>query len=1027
MTDGDQQAIDRPADTMWPGGGPGYSGFAEYATAVGAVAVAWLLHIILTAWIGDGLPPYITFFPALIVAALLGVGPGLLATGLVAVSVAYGMLLSAGFAAMKPVDMLSLFLFLLMGLLIIVVTQRYRLSRAKAAAYDAEAASRAVRAVSEQAMQQSEERYRVMLEQAGDGVFITDAEGHYLEVNAAGTQMLGYSRDEILARRIGDFICLEEAGRIAQELGHLADGAVVNSEWHLRRKDGSSFTGQVVGRRLPDGRLLGILRDISAARRLEIERQHERALLDSVMAGTDIMLVYLDLQFNFVWVNQAYADGCHMARQSLIGQSHFVLYPDAENEATFCRVRDTGQPVFFKDKAFAFPDQPERGVTYWDWSLVPDKDADAQVVGLVFSLRETTHYVRAQFAVRESEERFVALADAAPVFIWMSGPDKVCSWFNQQWLNFTGRTMAQELNNGWVEGVHPDDVEQCLATYECSFDSRQAFTMEYRLRSASGEYRWLSDKAAPHYCPDGRFLGYIGTCTDITERRLAEDALIAAQAFAHGTLDAIAAHLCVLDQSGRILAVNQAWRDFYDQNHAAPDSLDYGVGSNYLDICDAAPEPIPAGTESMAAGIRQVIAGERRKFAYEYPCHGPDQERWFVATVTRFHDDSGNVVVAHVNVTERKKAEDAAKAARAEAEQANNAKSRFLAAASHDLRQPLSALSIYVGVLEKKVAPADAPLLNNMAICLASLSELLTDLLDISKLDAGVVKPVPSEFSVADLLANMVAVHEPEALLKGLRLRAVMPRLHARTDPLIFRRMLGNLIANAVRYTEQGGVVVGCRRREGKHWIEVWDSGIGIPEDKTGNIFEEFSQLDHDERNRGSGLGLAIVAKSAALLGLEIRLRSRPGKGSMFALELPLGAQSQAVAELTHELRPLRIALVDDNALILHAMVCALEGMGGHQITAATSGAALFAQLGTQPPDIVVSDFRLGQGQTGFQIIEQARALFGNDLPALLITGDTDPMLIRSMADRGIIVQHKPLDIETMQACIAQATSRHKS
>jgi len=101
--------------------------------------------------------------------------------------------------------------------------------------------------------------------------------------------------------------------------------------------------------------------------------------------------------------------------------------------------------------------------------------------------------------------------------------------------------------------------------------------------------------------------------------------------------------------------------------------------------------------------------------------------------------------------------------------------------------------------------------------------------------------------------------------------------------------------------------------------------------------------------------------------------------------------------------------------------------MGGHQITAATSGAALFAQLGTQPPDIVVSDFRLGQGQTGFQIIEQARALFGNDLPALLITGDTDPMLIRSMADRGIIVQHKPLDIETMQACIAQATSRHKS
>jgi len=739
------------------------------------------------------------------------------------------------------------------------------------------------------------------------------------------------------------------------------------------------------------------------------------------------MLVYLDPQFNFVWVNQAYANACRMERQSMVGKNHFALYPDAENEATFQRVRSTGQAVFYKDKPFEFPDQPERGVTYWDWSLVPDKDADGQVVGLVFSLRETTHYVRAQVAVRESEGRFAALADAAPVFIWMSGPDKVCSWFNQQWLNFTGRSMAQELNNGWAEGVHPDDVERCFETYESSFDRRESFTMDYRLRSASGEYRWLSAKAAPHYSPDGQFLGYIGTCTDITERQLAEDALIAAQAFAHGTLDAISAHLCVLDKSCRILAVNQAWRDFYDLNRSAPDSLDYGIGSNYLDICDAAPEPIPAGAESMATGIRQVIAGERSKFAYEYPCHSPDQERWFVATVTRFHGDSGNVVVAHENVTERKKAGDAVKAAQQEAEQANNAKSRFLAAASHDLRQPLSALSIYLGVLENKVAPVDAPLLNNMANCLDSLSELLTDLLDISKLDAGVVTPVPSEFSVADLLANMVAIHGPEAMLKGLRLRAVPSSLHARTDPVLFRRMIGNLIANAVRYTERGGVVIGCRRRQGKHWIEVWDSGIGIPEDKTGEIFEEFSQLDNDARNRGSGLGLAIVAKSAALLGLEVRLRSQPGKGSMFALELPLGVQSKAEVKLKHELRPLHIALVDDNSMILHAMVCALEGMGGHQITAATSGAALFAQLGTQSPDIVVSDFRLGQGQTGFQVIEQARALFGNDLPALLITGDTDPMLIRSMADRGIIVQHKPLDIETLQACIAQATSRHKS
>lgn len=760
---------------------------------------------------------------------------------------------------------------------------------------------------------------------------------------------------------------------------------------------------------------------------LEAERQQERALLDSVMAGTDIMLVYLDPQFNFAWVNQAYANACQMERQSMVGKNHFALYPDAENEAIFCRVRSTGQAVFYKDKPFEFPDQPERGITYWDWSLAPDKDALGQVIGLIFSLRETTHYIRAQLALRESEGRFAALADAAPVFIWMAGPDKVCSWFNQQWLDFTGRTMAQELNNGWAEGVHPDDVERCLEIYENSFDRRESFTMNYRLRSANGEYRWLNDKAAPHYSPDGQFLGYIGTCTDITERQLAEDALIAAQAFAHGVINAISASLCVLDKTGRILAVNQAWRDFYDQNHPQAEGLNYAIGSNYLAICDGAPVPVPAGTESMASGIRKVMAGDYPKFSFEYPCHSPDQQRWFIATVNRFHGDSGNIVVAHENITERKNAEDAAKFAQREAERANDAKSRFLAAASHDLRQPLSALGIYVGVLKNKVAPVDAPLLNNMAKCVDSLSELLTDLLDISKLDAGVVTPVTSEFSVADLLASMLAVHEPEALLKGLRLRAVASSLHARTDPVLFRRIIGNLIANAVRYTERGGVLIGCRRHQGKHWIEVWDSGIGIPEEMIADVFEEFRQLDNEARNRGSGLGLAIVAKSAALLGLEIRVCSRAGKGSMFALELPLGERSKAVIELKQELRPLHVALVDDNTQILHAMVFALEEIGGHRITAATSGAALFAQLGTQSPDIVVSDFRLGQGQTGFDVIKNARALFGNDLPALLITGDTDPMLIRSMADRGIIVQHKPLDIETLQACIAQATSGHKS
>jgi CheY-like chemotaxis protein len=368
-------------------------------------------------------------------------------------------------------------------------------------------------------------------------------------------------------------------------------------------------------------------------------------------------------------------------------------------------------------------------------------------------------------------------------------------------------------------------------------------------------------------------------------------------------------------------------------------------------------------------------------------------------------------------------------AAEAEATEANRAKSRFLAAASHDLRQPLSALSIYASVLKNHVAPAGLPLLASLKDCVGSLSALLADLLDLSKLQAGVITPQLSDFPLAVALASQVTVHAPEARLKGLRLRFVASRLTVRSDQVLFGRILGNLIENAIRYTESGGVVVGCRRRQGKTWIEVWDSGIGIAASQTGAIFEEFRQLGDGSRNRGSGLGLAIVARSAALLGLEITVRSWPGRGSVFALELPLGqarAMPAALATTCRAVgRPLRIAVVDDNAGVRDALACALRH-DGHQVVAAATGDAVLAELGNLAPDIVVSDYRLTKGETGFDVISNIRTAMGRDLPSILITGDTDPRLLRSMADRGIIVLHKPLDMDALEAVLENVSSQDK-
>jgi PAS domain S-box-containing protein len=374
---------------------------------------------------------------------------------------------------------------------------------------------------------------------------------------------------------------------------------------------------------------------------------------------------------------------------------------------------------------------------------------------------------------------------------------------------------------------------------------------------------------------------------------------------------------------------------------------------------------------------------------------------------------------------ERRRAEDELRAAKAEAERANAAKSRFLAAASHDLRQPLSALSLYVGTLEETLPPDERDLARNMKQCVAGLSELLSDLLDLSRLDAGVVVPKICDFSLDSVLGKVISSLAPKARRQRLSLRYRYSDKFGRTDPILFRRIVTNLVSNAIRYTESGGVLIACRRRGGKTWLEVWDTGIGIPDDKTAEIFEEFRQLGNGERNReqGAGIGLTIVAKEAALLGLAIRVRSRLGKGSMFAVELPLGNPVQPAAPRTKRQRPLRIAVVEDNADVARALSYALTAQG-HTPVISPSREGTLALLAGQAPDIVVSDYRLAGSETGYDAIAAMREAFGAALPAMLITGDTDPALMRQMAKSGIAIQHKPLNMESFCSLLTALTDR---
>ena len=354
-------------------------------------------------------------------------------------------------------------------------------------------------------------------------------------------------------------------------------------------------------------------------------------------------------------------------------------------------------------------------------------------------------------------------------------------------------------------------------------------------------------------------------------------------------------------------------------------------------------------------------------------------------------------------------------------ELANLAKSRFLAAASHDLRQPLYALTLFVAQLRDQMEPSErSRLIDQIDAAVAAMNELFIALLDISKLDAGVLAPNIAEFPVARLLKRIETTFAEAALEKGLSLRLASSGAWVRSDIIMLERILLNLVSNAVRYTSHGGVVVGCRQRENMLRIEVYDSGPGIPEDQHRNIFEEFYQVANPEQDRrvgiGLGLGLAIVDRLCRLLGHSVELTSTIGKGSRFTIIVAMAAAHSKNEVATSPpatsdmVRGKTVLVIDDVPIVLEGMGGLLRNWGFHVVVAESYNQAL-VHLAKQNdrPSLIVSDYHLPDGRSGIEVIEQIRGVFGTPIPAFLVSGDTGPELLRRAHAKGYLLLHKPV------------------
>lgn len=370
------------------------------------------------------------------------------------------------------------------------------------------------------------------------------------------------------------------------------------------------------------------------------------------------------------------------------------------------------------------------------------------------------------------------------------------------------------------------------------------------------------------------------------------------------------------------------------------------------------------------------------------------------------------------------------------AEQANLAKSTFLAAASHDLRQPIHALGLFVGALRGIPMSSEGQrLVEQIEASAEAMDGLFSALLDISRLDAGIVEVHRRPFAVAPFITRLCRDHEREAQAKGLSLSWRPRNAIVESDPVLVERVLRNLISNAIRHTQTGRVAVLCRQRDAELAIQVWDTGPGIPPDEQERVFQEYYQLANPERDRakGLGLGLAIVRRLTHLLDCPLAICSQPGRGSCFTVTLPLAdASAGEEPSVKHEemgaLATGLVVVIDDEVAIREAMATLLGGWGYEVITAGSGDDALKRLVTcTISPDLIISDYRLRNSETGTEVIERLRSEYNDTIPAMLITGDTAPDRLADAQASGLLLLHKPVSNGRLRAAIVNLVSQARS
>ena len=498
---------------------------------------------------------------------------------------------------------------------------------------------------------------------------------------------------------------------------------------------------------------------------------------------------------------------------------------------------------------------------------------------------------RADSALEESEGRFHLMTDAAPVMMRIAGPDGLCTDFNLAWLRFTGRTLDQEVASGWLEGVHPDDREACVVGYRAAVAARRPFALEYRLRRADGTYRHVLDSGAPRFEARHAFRGYVGSTVDITEIRAAQRALVESLALRSAIFGSLYGLLAALDRSGVIVAVNESWtRALLDNGGAAERA---GVGVNYLEVCHRAASAGDPDAAAALEAMQAVLKGATDRALLEYACPGPTGTRWYTMIVEPFRRPEGGLVIAHIDVTRRRRAEEELQREREELAHTLRVATlgELASSLAHEINQPLAAIASNAQAAQRllgsdPVEPEVPEMLRDIGADAQRAAQIIRRLRVLFKKEHSERQPVDMGEVVKEVLALLRKELERRRVQLETSLQVAAPRVLG--DIVQLQQVVLNVLVNAAEAMTDDDTprrlsieLSACEA--GVLLLTARDSGRGVAASRLEQIFDRFVTSKPD----GLGMGLSISRSIIEAHGGRIWATGNPDRGLTVHIELP--------------------------------------------------------------------------------------------------------------------------------------------